>query len=173
MTETMPAEARATLAATRFFADVLSPTEIDSLASRSTMVRFGPGEALVREDERGDSMYVIVSGEAEVTLGSASARRHLARLSAGDIVGEGSLMTGSSRSATVTAITPIVAIEIGQPAIGPLFDAEPKLVERFAAIMERRQAEVDRIYGAGHWNLFGLTREDLATTMRTLFGGGI
>ncbi len=73
----------------------------------------------------------------------------------------------------MTATTPVAALEIGKAALEPIFNAEPALVERFSAMLEKRQAEVDQIYGAGHWNLFGLTRADLASTMRTFFGGGI
>jgi CRP-like cAMP-binding protein len=164
---------RAVLAATPFFADVLSAEEIDRLAAGARIAAFAEGEALVVEDAAGSSMFVIVSGTAEVTLGSDAGPRHLADLGPGNVVGEGSLLTGATRSATVTARAPLTAVEIDKAAIEPLFDAEPKLVERFAESVQRRQAEVDRIYGAEHRNLFGLTRSDLTEAMRTFFGVGI
>jgi CRP-like cAMP-binding protein len=118
-------------------------------------------------------MFVVVEGSAEVSLRGEDGPRHLADLGPGGIIGEGSLLTGATRSATVTARSPLTAVEIDKAAIEPLFDAEPKLVERFADSIARRQSEVDRIYGAGHRNLFGLTRTDISDAMRTFFGGGI
>ncbi|MBN8995242.1 MAG: cyclic nucleotide-binding domain-containing protein [Rhizobiales bacterium] len=164
---------RAVLGATPFFAEVLTPAELDRLATGAGVVAFAEGETLVVEDEPGSSMFVIVAGSAEVTLRGDGGPRHLADLAPGGIVGEGSLLTGATRSATVTARSALTAIEVDKAAIEPLFDAEPKLVERFADSVQRRQAEVDRIYGAGHGNLFGLTRTDLGDAMRTFFGGGI
>jgi CRP-like cAMP-binding protein len=168
-----PVDPRAVLAATPFFADVLTAAELDRLAAAARTVTFAEGERLVVEDEPGSSMFVIVAGSVEVTLRGDAGPRHLADLGPSGIVGEGSLLTGATRSATVTARSPLTAVEIDKAAIEPLFDAEPRLVERFADSVQRRQAEVDRIYGAGHRNLFGLTRSDLTDAMRTFFGGGI
>jgi CRP-like cAMP-binding protein len=164
---------RTVLGATSFFTDVLTEAELDRLAEGARPVAFVAGETIVVEDEPGSSMFVIVAGSAEVTLHGDGGPRHLADLGPGGIVGEGSLLTGATRSATVTARSPVAAVEIDKAAIEPLFDAEPKLVERFADSVARRQSEVDRIYGAGHRNLFGLTRTDIGDAMRTFFGGGL
>jgi CRP-like cAMP-binding protein len=164
---------RTVLGATAFFTDVLTEAEVDRLAEGARPVAFVAGETIVAEDEPGSSMFVIVEGSAEVTLRGEGGPRHLADLGPGGIIGEGSLLTGATRSATVTARSPLTGVEIDKAAIEPLFDAEPKLVERFADSIARRQSEVDRIYGAGHRNLFGLTRTDIGDAMRTFFGGGI
>ncbi len=105
---------RAVLGATPFFADILSPAELDRLAEGAEVVAFAEGATLVIEDEPGSSMFVIVSGTAEVTLHGDQGPRHLADLGPSDIVGEGSarrrrsFATGSSGTraiATESAVT--------------------------------------------------------------------
>jgi cAMP-dependent protein kinase regulator len=63
------------------------------------------GTRIIGEGEPGDRMYVIVSGEVEVTTGEGPAVIPLARLVSGDLFGEVAVITGRPRTATVTAIT--------------------------------------------------------------------
>src|SRR5436309_2099810 len=168
MAETDPVRPRIVLASIPFFAEVLDGEEIDILGGKVSPRPFPAGTVLIHEDDGGDSMFVIVSGEVDVSIGDSGAglARVLARLGAGDIVGEMSLMTGARRSATVTAINPVTALEVTKAAIEPILNAAPELVERFAAMLERRQAEIDRAYGKGKWSVFGLTRRDLVMAMQ-------
>ena len=165
--------ARVVLASIPFFAEVLDGEEIDLLGGSIAAKSFAAGDALIREDDGGDSMFVIVTGQVDVSVGDGGVARRLARLAEGDIVGEMSLMTGARRSATVTAATPVTALEVTKAAIEPILNAAPQLVDRFAAMLERRQAELDRLYGTGKWSLFGLTRHDLVMAMQAFFGGAI
>lgn len=171
MADSEPIRSRVVLASIPFFAEVLDGEEIDILGGSVTPRSLAAGEVLIREDDRGDSLFVIVSGEVDVSVGDGGAARRLARLRDGDIVGEMSLMTGARRSATVTAVTPVTALEVTKAAIEPILTAAPALVERFAAILERRQAELDRLYGQGKWSLFGLTQRDLVMAMQAFFSG--
>ena len=59
-----------------------------------------PNELIVRKGERGDAMYFIASGAAEVTFPN-----HRIRLGSGDVFGEMSLLTGEPRQADVRALT--------------------------------------------------------------------
>ena len=52
--------------------------------------------------QAGRSLFVVVRGEASVTLAGTSGE--VARLRAGDVFGEMSLLTGEPRTATVTAV---------------------------------------------------------------------
>jgi CRP-like cAMP-binding protein len=171
--ETQTVRPRIVLASIPFFAEVLDGEEIDMLGGRVNPRAFPAGTVLIREDDDGDSMFVIVSGEVDVSVGDSSAGlgRVLARLGAGNIVGEMSLMTGARRSATVTAVSPVVALDVTKAAIEPILNAAPELVERFAVMLERRQAEIDRAYGKGKWSVFGLTRNDLVMAMQAFYGG--
>ena len=76
--------------------------------------------------------------------------KHIARLGPGAIVGEMSLMTGARRSATVIAATEVEALEVTKPALAPILEASPDLVDRFAAVLKKRQAGLDRALSGRH-----------------------
>ena len=59
-----------------------------------------PNELIVRKGERGDALYFIASGAAEVAFSN-----HRFRLGSGDFFGELSLLTGEPRQADVKALT--------------------------------------------------------------------
>lgn len=57
-----------------------------------------PGEALIRETEPVTHLFYIADGEAQVTSGGKS----VGKLSAGDLIGEVTVLSGETASATVT-----------------------------------------------------------------------
>src|SRR5712691_11412571 len=106
-------DAREVFARIPFFAEVLSPADLDGLAAKARECLFPPGAVLMQEEDFGSSMFALVEGEVSVSVDDGYGRSdHVATLSAGDIVGEMSLMTGARRSATVTAVTSVTALEI-------------------------------------------------------------
>jgi CRP-like cAMP-binding protein len=163
--------ARDILGATPFFSEVLDAAALDRLARNVSEVRFDRDAVLLSEDDSGHSMLVIASGEVAVSVPGSDGARRIATLGPGAIVGEMSLMTGARRSATVTALAPVAAIEIDKSALEPILAGSPQLVDRFAEMLDRRQAELDRVYGAGTWNIFGLGGGDMRSLISTFFGG--
>ena len=139
-------DVRGVLAAIPLFADVLSPPLLDALAHKSGVVLFPAGSLLMTEGDFATSMFAIVGGEVEVTIADRHGGEHdVAMLKSGDIVGEMSLMTGARRSATVSALTPVVAVEITKFSLETIFSRAPELIDRFGEILHRRQAELDKI----------------------------
>ncbi len=66
--------------------------------------RVAPGEAVIREGEDGTSFFVVASGKLVVSKrDDARGQLVLARLGEGEFFGEMALLSGTSRSATVTA----------------------------------------------------------------------
>ena len=132
-----------------FFSEALNGDEIFALASGAERRTFDAGQALLNEGDPGESMFVIESGQVVVKIGGEP----VADLFAGDFVGEMSLLTGAPRNATVTAVEPVGAYEIRKEVLAPVLAESPTLVDRLAETMEKRQGELDRVYGSGAWGM--------------------
>nr|CAA9330213.1 MAG: cAMP-binding proteins - catabolite gene activator and regulatory subunit of cAMP-dependent protein kinases [uncultured Nocardioidaceae bacterium] len=77
-----------------------------SLRSSMTDVRLRRGEALFREGDSGDRLYVVTDGKVKLGRSSADGRENLlAILGPGQMFGELSLFDPGPRSATATAVT--------------------------------------------------------------------
>jgi NTE family protein len=79
-----------------------------------------------------------------VTFTDGDAReQNVATLGSGDVVGEMSLFTGDRRTATVAALSNVNAIEIGKASLERVFARAPELVDTFARVLAKRQAELN------------------------------
>jgi predicted acylesterase/phospholipase RssA/CRP-like cAMP-binding protein len=81
----------------------LGEEEREALASRMERRRYRGGEAVFREGDASDGLYVVHSGEVGVVAEGGPERRVLARLGPGQCFGEMSLLTGEPRSTSVYA----------------------------------------------------------------------
>jgi CRP-like cAMP-binding protein len=125
----------------------LSPAQRTELLETARPNLYGAGEMIVCEGDAGSSMFVIVRGQAAVTL--AAAADPIARLGAGDFFGEMSLLTGEPRTATVAATTDCDVIEVTADGFRSFLMAEPSVAEMIAAAVEKRRAELAQARAAG------------------------
>jgi small-conductance mechanosensitive channel len=75
----------------------------DRLANEMREQHFGAGEDIIRQNDPGDSLFIIAQGAVDVRVAVDGARRSVATLSPGQFFGEMSLMTGEPRQATCRA----------------------------------------------------------------------
>ena len=120
----------------------LTGSERDQLLSVARPVMFAKGEAVVRQGQTGQSMFVVKRGEASVTL--AGTAGEVARLGAGDVLGEMSLLTGEARTATVTALSDCDLLEIDAEGFRTVVMANPSVLEHVASVTSARRQELDR-----------------------------
>lgn len=85
------------------------------------VVAFPAGAVIIEEGQAGEHMYVVMQGEALVSLKG----RHLATAHPGEIVGEMALINSQLRSATVTARTDCVLASIDQSSFDSLLRHVP------------------------------------------------
>ncbi|NDC64505.1 MAG: hypothetical protein EBZ59_11105 [Planctomycetia bacterium] len=122
--------------------DALPPEAIGELAAATVERVFGAGETIIREGDRGDSMFLLVEGRVEVTSRAGNGPAvTVGTLGAGDYVGEMSLMTGAVRTATVTALEETRVLEVGKGAFRAVLAAQPAVVEQLGAALRRRLGE--------------------------------
>jgi len=80
-----------------------SKSELQRIAVLADEVTLPEGRDLTREGDRGQEFIVLVDGRAEVRRKGRPVRE----LSAGDFLGEISLVADVPRTATVTTVTPV------------------------------------------------------------------
>ena len=86
----------------------LPMTALERLAGALVPVRYGPGDAIMREGEPGDRYVIIAAGEVDVTAGGRSINRCLP----GEGIGEIALVDAVPRTATATAATAVAGYEL-------------------------------------------------------------
>ena len=136
----LPADA-GLLASVPMFA-ALTDGERTQLAGVGRPVMYAGGEAIVRQGQDGQSLFIIKRGEARVTL--AGTDGDVARLREGDVFGEMSLLTGAARTATVTAVADCDLLEIDADGFRRLVVANPSVLERVTSVTAARREELDR-----------------------------
>jgi CRP-like cAMP-binding protein len=95
---------------------------------------------IFEEDEPGDCMYIIFSGEIQIHKGKTT----LAVLHEKEVFGELSLLDAETRSASATAITDCVLFKIDQEPFYELIDTRPEVARGFIKILCNRLRQINK-----------------------------
>lgn len=121
------------------FFKILTNEECEFLANISREIMLRAKERIMIEGEPGSSLFIVGKGSLEVLMRNKDGSDLIINtLHEGDIIGEISLLTGESRSATVRSVNNSVVYEIGQKQYEPILHARPELVDSLAVIMLER-----------------------------------
>ncbi len=100
------------------------------------------GEVLFKDGDRGDEMYLIKSGKIRISKSAGEVEKTLAVLKEGDFFGEMSVIDGSPRSATATAIEPAELVIFDREVFMNQVRENP-LIEYVLHTLIRRLREAD------------------------------
>lgn len=111
------------------------------LLEGGTLENYPPNAVLMKEGEPGDSFYFIKTGAVEVSTMKGPDKLKLADLGAGDFFGEVSVITAQPRTATVTALSPVVAVKFQRRKISRVLMDYPDVTKVLNAKIEDRAAD--------------------------------
>ena len=105
-----------------FFAG-LSKKELEQVATIADELDFPAGKVLIREGDRGREFFVLVEGTVEITRGGET----LDTRDAPEFFGEIALVVDRPRVATVTTVTPTLALVLTDRAFKSLLQRSPEI----------------------------------------------
>src|SRR5437899_74331 len=125
--------------------ECLSDEQLDHLIKQARLNIFGRGEPVIEEGSPGDSMFVLLRGEANVLVSKNGSTIQVATLNSGDCFGEMSLLTGEPRSATVRADRDCYVMEIGKPTMAEVLHSAPECLVQLSELLAQRKMETEGI----------------------------
>ena len=99
----------------------LSPELLEPILASGEERSFGEGEAIVRQGEPGDDLYVILEGRVRVERGG----RPVESLGEGEFFGEVAVLDGRPRSADVVAEIPTRTLRLSREVVRDALEREP------------------------------------------------
>ena len=131
----------------------ISPEAQVLLAGEGIERDFAPGAWIVREGDKGNSLFILVEGDVEVVKHADSPRAvTLATLRRGTFFGEMCIVEPMPRAASVLTLSPVKAIEIKAATLYHLFKQMPDqysiVLLNLARDMARRLRQLDEAYAA-------------------------
>jgi NTE family protein len=103
------------------------------------------GQILFRENEIADSLYIVLSGCLGVVVRGSNGHDVLvARVAAGETVGEMGLLGGGVRSATVEALRDTELLKLDKGSYEDLLQRDPKSIHALISLLARRLRETTR-----------------------------
>lgn len=112
---------------------------VDELSMQFRVVDVAEGDVVVRQGEMGDHLYVVDSGDLEVSATLNNRTSRLGELHRGDFFGEIALLKNTTRTATVTAKTAATLWTLSGDALDQWMERTPQLKERIREVMRKRE----------------------------------
>ncbi len=117
----------------------LAEEDINYFASKGKIATYPKGELIVREGERSDHMYVIISGRVRVFADNDNNRKIILNIQeAGEYFGEIALIDESPRSASVETLEKSVLSKLSRQDFEKCIDERPDLAGSFLSALTLR-----------------------------------
>jgi CRP/FNR family cyclic AMP-dependent transcriptional regulator len=114
--------------------------ELTRLAVAAYEVTVGPQVDIVKENEFGDELFLVVGGHAAVTRGGVD----LGVLNAGDFFGEMAMLGTGVRTSTVRSIVAMTLLGLRAEHFDDVLASDPMVARRVLSVVVRRLEKTDR-----------------------------
>lgn len=116
-----------------------SVDEMVAVIAGLNLLIFERGDVIIRQGQPGNSLYMLTSGKVRAFVKSPAGKNvPVADLSEGAFFGEGSILTGKPRSATVAALTGCELLELDRPTLDDIASRHPHVIDVLREFAARR-----------------------------------
>jgi cAMP-dependent protein kinase regulator len=135
------------LATSALFRD-FPPAERRQVLNHLSLKEVPAGTRVIQEGDPGDCMYIIKSGEVEVSTSDPKGQKLvLAALQEGDFFGEISLVTGHARTASVTTLRATELVRLGKEDFDRVIPRHPETLKVLEDSLQTRLENKLRMLG--------------------------
>ena len=118
------------------------------LLRRFTSHDVATGTHIIREGEAGAGLFVLLSGEVDITKRDGAGQTNLAHLRAGSVFGEMALVHGGPTTATVTAARPATVLFLAREYVERMVAGVPAIREYLRGLADDRHLDTQLAIGA-------------------------
>ena len=115
--------------------------DLTNVVKSFQLSKFDKDEIIIRRGDRGDNFYVVVSGSVSVLN---DAGLSIAKLAAGEVFGEMSLLSEEFASATIQAVEPCEIMYVDNRKFKSLLNKYPTLQLYFTRLLAKRLSNANR-----------------------------
>lgn len=115
-------------------------SSLDQLTQGTILQHFGTGETTIRQGDRVFSLYIIIAGEAVMTvLNDAGEELEVVKLSRGEFFGVIALFSREPSPVSVTAVEDLEVMVINADAVNAMIERQPSLSREIAQVIDMRR----------------------------------
>jgi CRP-like cAMP-binding protein len=147
-------QVRMLLRSVRLFRSI-SPTDLERVSEWTAVEAFDAGDIILREDDPGDFMYVVLDGRVEVfAMDEEGKVVVLGQLGKGQYFGEQALLPGGSgkHNSNVRADTTTLLVRVSKRHVQAIIKHDKTLFDALQAVGEaQRKRKIEAIGGGDDW----------------------
>jgi small-conductance mechanosensitive channel len=119
------------------------PTNLHIHAQGTSLQHFGAGENVIRQGHHSNELYIIISGQAVMTVTDDLDREHeVLSLQTGEFFGEMTLFSSEVSPASIRASQDLEVMTLSATVVNQMIERQPSFVREISQILEIRRAAV-------------------------------
>ena len=119
----------------------ISAKNLKLLAFSSQRITFAKDDVLIRQDEPNEAAYVLLSGDGEIVLGEGDDEMVVVTKGENTLLGELSLLSGTTATATVRTVGPVTALKIKKEVFIELIEGDAAVASHVARVVSDKLVE--------------------------------
>ncbi len=124
----------------------VEPSKLKLLAFTSERLTFPAGQELFHQGDMGDAAYIIIDGEADVTVSTPAGEITVAKVGKNELVGEIAILCDVPRTATVRAATEVTTLAISKELFFQMVTEFPEMaVEIMRELAQRLERTTSQL----------------------------